>query len=92
MKIQIELPFSAEELEPALEAAAQGNNGPLRALCQKEVERFDATARRNPDYSDGLVRMERLAVEGYLYQKLRGHIDEEDSQGDLPQGGHDGAA
>jgi hypothetical protein len=92
MKIEIELPFSEAELKSALEAAEQFNNHPLRALCQKEVARFETSVKQHPDYTDGLVRIERFAVEGYLYQKLRGHIDEENGQGDLSQGRHDGAA
>ena len=92
MKVEIELPFTEAELEPALEAASQGNNRPLRDLCQKEVERFGETVKQHPDYADGLVQIERFAVEGYLYQKLRGHIDEEAGSDNLPQGRHDGAA
>jgi len=41
--------------------------------------------RKHPDYADGLVKIERLAVEGYLYQKLRGHIDEKAAPSHLPK-------
>ena len=75
MKIELSLPFSEEELRVALEQADKGKSDPLRALCQKEVARFEQAARQHPAYRDGLVIIERRAVEGYLYQKLRGHID-----------------
>jgi hypothetical protein len=76
MNISIELPFKESELKAALESAGKGNAIPLRSLCQKEVALFEAAIRDHPDYRDGLVKIERLAVEGYLYQKLRNHINE----------------
>lgn len=76
MKTEIYLPWSEEELQEAMGKAQNGNSGPLRALCQKEVEHFEKVLQEHPDYRDGLVKIERLAVEGYLYQKLRGHLDE----------------
>jgi hypothetical protein len=76
MKIELEFPFSEAELRSALQAVEEtGKPTPLRVLCQKEVSRFEATAKQHPDYADGLVQIERFAVEGYLFQKLRGHID-----------------
>lgn len=87
MQIEISLPWSGEELQEATDAARGGNSGPLRDLCRKEVERFEAVIRKHPAYKDGLVRIERLAVEGYLYQKLRGHVDEKDSTDNLPEEG-----
>lgn len=74
MNHAFELPFTEAELKAAQEAADGGNSGPLRALCRKEVAAFEQAVRQHPDYSDGLVQIERLVVEGYLYQKLRGHI------------------
>jgi hypothetical protein len=48
----------------------------LRSLCQKEVSRFvDYVQHEDPQFRDGLAKFERLAIEGYLYQKARGHID-----------------
>ena len=48
----------------------------LRSLCQKEVSRFiDYVQHEDPQFREGLARFERLAIEGYLYQKARGHID-----------------
>lgn len=68
--IEIELPEKVTQEE----VAAGGD--PLRALCRKEVARFDEYLKNyGGDYSDGLAKFERLAVEGYLYQKIRGHID-----------------
>lgn len=84
MKIELELPFSQEDLTQAKAQAETGNPGPLRGLCQKEVARFEAVMREHPDYRDGLVKIERFAVEGYLYQKLRGHVDEKTETSHLP--------
>ena len=67
--------FTEQELDEARQAAVQGNAGPLKVLCRKEVARFEDLMKRHPDYVDGLVQIERFAVEGYIYQKLRGHVD-----------------
>jgi hypothetical protein len=75
MKIELEFPISPDEFYEAMEEAKRGNARPLRDLCQKERERFEVVVQKHPHYADGLVVVERLAVEGYLYQKLRGHID-----------------
>jgi hypothetical protein len=49
----------------------------LRSLCQKEVNRFDTYLRAvDPQFRDGLSKFERVAIEGYLYQKSKGHIDD----------------
>jgi len=84
MNLTFTLPFTEPELRAANEEAGRGNAGPLRALCRKEVEAFEASMRMHPDYSDGLVKIERLAVEGYLYQKIRGHIDAKAAPSHLP--------
>jgi hypothetical protein len=48
----------------------------LRALCQNEVDRFNEYLRAtDPQFKDGLAKFEKLAIEGYLYQKAKGHID-----------------
>lgn len=75
MKLELEFPFSDDDFREAIDEAKQGNAGPLRDLCQKEGERFEKVVRSHDHYKDGLVRIERLAVEGYIYQKLRGHVD-----------------
>jgi hypothetical protein len=63
----------------------------LRSLCQKEVSLFDNYLRRtDPQFSDGLSRFERLAVEGYIYQKARGHIDAQENPSNLPPERNDG--
>ena len=87
MKIVLEFPFSEADLENAQGASERGNPGPLRDLCRKEVDRFESVMRQHPDYQDGLVRIERLAVEGYLYQKVRGHIDAETENNNHPAEG-----
>lgn len=83
----IKIPVSSEdELEAALAAADKGESGPLRSLCQKEVERFDSYLKRSdPSFHEGLVRIEKLAIEGYIYQQLRGHVDSS-SPSRLPPG------
>lgn len=50
----------------------------LREACKDEVARFatyvnavDPQFRRCP-----LAKEERVAIEGYLYQKIRGHIEQ----------------
>ena len=58
---------------------------PLRDLCQREVASFDAYLRQHgKEYSEGLSRFERLAVEGYIYQKLRGRLDKSPEPSGLP--------
>ena len=76
MNVPFWLPFDESELKPAMEASGQGNKEPLKVLCQKEVDRFEQYIQRfDPQFSDGLVRIEKMAITGYLYQKLRGHLD-----------------
>jgi hypothetical protein len=79
MNLTLDFPFTAEALESAQREASGGKPGPLRALCRLEVECFEAAIRQHPDYRDGLVMIERRVVEGYLYQKLRNHIDSSES-------------
>lgn len=77
------------------ESDALRNGGePLRDLCRKEVERFNAYLRAYGNgYEEGLARFEQFAVEGYLYQKLRGHLDDtKTSDNALPRGRQDGTA
>jgi len=87
MQTEIQLSCSEEELRAAKAQAQNGNPVPLRALCRKEVDRFEAELRKHPDYSDGLVKIERFAVEGYLYQKLRGHLDAKSTTDNFPEEG-----
>lgn len=69
----------------------EGKPAALRSLCQKEVNLFDSYLRRtDPQFRDGLSRFERLAVEGYIYQKARGHLDAQESPSNLPQERNDG--
>lgn len=85
--------MSAITLNLPLDAAKEVFKGgkPLRDLCRKEVEIFDAYLRsQGGEWVDGLAKFERLAVEGYLYQKIRGHLNEKDGPGDLPVWREDG--
>lgn len=69
-------------------AAAVANGGPqLRDLCRKEVDLFDQYLRSyGQEYAGGLAKFERLAIEGYIYQKIRGRVDgaRDDPPDDLP--------
>jgi hypothetical protein len=86
--IEIVIKGTAEELE-----ALCNGGGPLRSLCQKEVEIFDQYLRSyGRGYEDGLARFERYAIEGYLYQKIRGHLDETKAEDTATPGRQDGQA
>lgn len=77
-----------------IHTAAKVVNGgeALRDLCRKEVEDFDSYLRRfGNEYSGGLSKFEKLAVEGYLYQKIRGRLDEKPEICAIPEGREDGA-
>jgi hypothetical protein len=63
---------------------------PLRVLCREEVDIFEAYLRTQEGYTDGLANFERLAIEGYLYQKIRGRLNAKDGPGDLPVRREDG--
>ena len=66
----------------AVEDVLKGGSQLLRDLCRKEVESFDEYLRRvDPQFTDGLSKWESLVVQGYIYQKLKGHIDAQDHQG-----------
>lgn len=63
----------------------------LRSLCRNEVNAFEAYVQRtDPQFRDGLARFERLAIEGYLYQKVKGHLDANTKADGLPMEGNDG--
>jgi hypothetical protein len=67
----------------------------LRSLCRKEVERFERyCTSTDPNFSDGagFARIEARAIEGYLYQAVKGHIDAFDSGDLLPLERKDGTA
>ena len=85
--------MSVISLHLPIEVAKEVSKGgePLRVLCRKEVDLFDAYLKsQGGEWADGLAKFERLAVEGYLYQKIRGHLDEKDGPGDLPVWREDG--
>jgi hypothetical protein len=66
----------------------------LRSLCRKEVERFEQYCNAtDPSFEDGVgfVRIEARVLEGYLYQKLKGHIDAHHEGNLLPKERQDGA-
>jgi hypothetical protein len=74
-KIQIRM-SSEDDFNAAIAAAEKGVGDSLRGLCRKEVERFELYLKKSDAwFSEGLAPFERLAIEGYLYQKLRGHMD-----------------
>jgi len=65
----------------------------LRFLCRKEVDRFEqyCTA-TDPNFRDGrgFAKWERDVIEGYLYQKVKGHIDAFYSENNNPVEGQNG--
>jgi len=93
MKIELDFAdFQEDELELAVSTADKGNSEPLRSLCRKEVESFDRYLRSvDPQFREGLAKFERMSIEGYLYQKLRGRFDAKKSQPGLPTERQDGA-
>ena len=91
MKLTIELPFSESDFSQAVTAAERGDGKPLRTLCQIEVALFEQYVRvADPSFADGLVQIEKLAVQGYLYQKMRGHIDATDRNPNVSKERKDG--
>ena len=73
--IEFEFKLKTDKATPEELAALAKGGELLRCLCGKEVDLFDAYLRQyGREYADGLAKFERLAIEGYLYQKVRGHI------------------
>ena len=72
--------------DPDVADAVVNGGQQLRDLCHKEVGLFDEYLRRyGKEYAGGLSRFERLAIEGYLYQKIRGRVDSDSKEpDDLP--------
>lgn len=70
-------------VDPSLQDIVAKGGEPLRDLCRKEVDLFDKHLRHfgsNPnnksgEYKEGLGKYTRWTLEGYLYQKLRGALD-----------------
>jgi hypothetical protein len=60
-------------------AVANGGE-PLRNLCHQEAANFDRYLREEVggEYAAGLAKFEWLAIEGYLYQKIRGRLESQD--------------
>ena len=77
-KIEITIVDATEE---ELEVLRNGGDA-LRSLCRNEVGVFESVVQQHPHYPEGLSRFESFAVEGYLYQKIRGHVDETPDQSD----------
>lgn len=65
-------------VDPETSQSVKGGGTPLRELARREAYRFDQYLRSCgiAEYRDGLSSWESLAVEGYIYQKLRGRIDD----------------
>ena len=65
-----------EVTDEALAAQVKDGGDALRSLCREEVLLFDQYLKNfGGDYRDGLTEWERSVVEGFLYQKIRGHLD-----------------
>lgn len=75
--------FKLEIVDPEVAEDAAKGGKPLRDLCRIEAENFDRYLRNcgHPEYAQGLAQWERFVIEGYLYQKIRGHIDALDKTG-----------
>ena len=67
--------------------SAMKNPDVLRSLCRKEVERFERYCNAvDPNFTDGrgFVKIEARILEGYIYQKVKGHIDAYHKKNMLP--------
>jgi len=63
----------------------------LRSLCLKEVNAFEAYVQKtDPQFKDGLSRFERFAIEGYVYQKIKGNFDADTEENQLHMERQDG--
>lgn len=65
----------------------------LRSLCRKEVQRFEEyVIATDPNFNDGqgFAKFEKNVLEGYLYQKVKGHIDAFHSKDADPVEGQNG--
>ena len=70
------------DFEPPEEEETLSKGGdPLRSLCRKEVESFDAFLRNwaaedpaGGEYQEGLAKWELRVIEGFLYQKIMGRF------------------
>ena len=76
-------------VDDSLKEIVANGGDPLRTLCQKEVDLFDAYLRkygddRRNEYKGGMAKFERWMLEGYLYQKLRGRLDQDVLPDELP--------
>lgn len=71
--------------DPDLAEKVANGGVPLRDLCRQEVDKFDTYLRGYSDeYVEGLARFERLAIEGYIYQKVRGRFDGQEKEAGEP--------
>ena len=78
--------------DPAVVEEVLNDSKALRDLCRKEVESFDSYLRSvDPQFTDGLAKWEVRVVEGYVYQKLKGHIDAHHHPDHNPKEGQDGS-
>jgi hypothetical protein len=72
-KFAVSLELPEDKLSSAL-----SNPDALRAVCKEEVTRFATYVNTvDPQFKKcPLAKEERAAIEGYLYQKVKGHIDQ----------------
>jgi hypothetical protein len=72
------------DVDPIQQEALGKGGEPLRTLCQKEAESFDAFLRQwgesqppdsiERDYASGLAPWEKTVIAGYIYQKILGRF------------------
>lgn len=74
--------FTLTVTDPELATVASNGGEPLMNLCRKEVDLFDQYLRNyGQEFKGGLAKFERAVLEGYLYQKIRGHLAPPNSLG-----------
>lgn len=83
LKIRIEL-----EGEPDVVQRLLKDPEALKALSRREAGLFEEWLRKNePEYHDGLVPIERMAVAVYIYKKLSEQFNAEIPEDHLLEGG-----
>jgi hypothetical protein len=72
------------------ETKALDNPEELKKLCRKETDAFERLMRQQDSTFGSLAGFERMAIQSYLYQKLRGRLNEENPTDSLSEGRKDG--
>jgi hypothetical protein len=78
--------------DPALAKEVANGGDPLKLLCRKECDLFERCMQEQDPTFGPLAQFERMAVQSYLYQKIRGRIGASTSQGQHSEEQQDGKA